>query len=155
MPMEWMHAVGKCLPTTSDGWDATGSTGSDAQKRLRFNSQALASDQGPSTSTPLTLHCSSKLWPGQAAQSKHWEKSHHTRTVAIFMHLWSQRFLCFYFLSPINNISMQHLGGKLVLIEMQQERGATEKSTFIVVCHHYSGAASHTRYCCAVEQTRP
>lgn len=43
------------------GRNGTGSAGSDAQKRLHFNSQALASDQGPSTSTLLTLHHSSQL----------------------------------------------------------------------------------------------
>lgn len=53
----WLNAS----PPSATGRNATGSTGSDAQKRLRFNSQALACDQGPSTSTLLTLHHTSQL----------------------------------------------------------------------------------------------
>lgn len=67
MPVKWMHVVGKCLPTLSEGGgrggDKTGNAGSDAQKKLRFNSQALACDQGASTSTLLTLHHTSQLQP--------------------------------------------------------------------------------------------
>lgn len=55
--MQWVNAS----PPSATGRNGTGSAGSDAQKRLRFNSQALACDQGPSTSTLLTLHHTSQL----------------------------------------------------------------------------------------------
>lgn len=58
------------------GRNRTGSAGSDAQKRLHFNSQALASDQGPSTSTLLTLHHSSQLSAQPPYTHKHTQHTH-------------------------------------------------------------------------------
>lgn len=66
MPVErkcmWWVNASPPSATAQEGWNRTGNAGSDAQKRVHFNSQALACDQGPSTSTLLTLHHTSQLW---------------------------------------------------------------------------------------------